>query len=76
MFENCPGESKVPMIDCNPQHIQVLQNILDKCHSLIPEDITVSLFEFADKFQIEPLLKICGDHFGKNINKKICLKLP
>ena len=25
MFENCPGEKKVPMIDCEPQHIKVLQ---------------------------------------------------
>ena len=69
MFENCPGENKVPMIECEPQYMQVLKNILHK-HSLNPEEITVGLFKFADKFQIEPLLRICRDHFGKNINKE------
>ena len=67
MFENCPGENKVPMINCEPQHIQILQKILDK-KWVSSEEITLDLFEFADKFQIEPLLKICGEHFGKNIN--------
>ena len=69
IFENCPGENKVPMIDSEPQHMQVLKNILDE-HLLNPEEITVGLFKFADKFQIEPLLRICGDHFGKNIEKE------
>ena len=69
MFENCPGEKKVPMIDCEPQDIEVLQKILNQ-HDLAISDITVGLFEFADKYQIEPLLRICGDHFGKNITKE------
>ena len=69
MFENCPPEKKVQMIDCEPQHMQVLKNILDK-NLLNPEEITVGLFKFAEKFQIEPLLRICGDHFGKNIKKE------
>ena len=32
------------------------------------ENITKGLCEFADKFDIQPLVKICADHYRTSIN--------
>ena len=68
-FENYPGETKIPMIECSVQDVGIFKNILDK-KCLKSEQITVDLFKFADKFEIQPLLKICRDYFGRNIKKE------
>ena len=55
------------MEDVSIETIQTLQNILDK-NSVKPEQITLDLYKFADKFDIQPLVRFCGDYLGTEIN--------
>ena len=62
------------MIECSTQAIKVLKNIIDK-NVVILDEITLDLLKFADKFNIQPLVKACSNYFAKNINKENMFKL-
>ena len=75
MFENCTSmEGNLPIPDESIQTFQTFKNILDG-NSIGPQEITLDLFKFADKFNIQPLVKACGDYFAKKINKKNMFEL-
>ena len=68
LFENYPEENEIPMIDCSTQDIKIFKNIIDK-NDIKPDEITLELLKFADKFNVQPLLKFCGNYFGNKLNK-------
>ena len=35
----------------------------------------MDLYKFADKYDIQPLVKFCGDHLGSRINKENVLEI-
>ena len=35
-----------------------------------PQEITVDLMKFANFYDIQPLVKFCGEHLGSKINKE------
>ena len=83
MFENCTPidenppdgnlpDRNLPIPDESIQTIQTLKRILDGNSIRIGKnpEITVDLFKFADKFNIQPLVKACGDYFAKYIKRK------
>ena len=67
-------EGSLPIPDEKIQTFQTFKRILDG-NSIGAQDITMDLFKFADKFNIQPLVKACGDYFAKNINKENMFKL-
>ena len=70
MFQHCSsndGTKEIPMENVSIETIQTFQNILDK-NSVKPAQITLDLYKFADKFDIQPLVRFCGDYLGTEIN--------
>jgi len=72
MFQfNTSGDKKIPITNdlTTVQIMETFQKILvQKC--LKPQEITVALYKFANFYDIQPLVKFCGDHLGSKINKE------
>ena len=43
--------------------------------SVEPQEITVDLYKFANFYDIQPLVKFCGEHLGSKINKENVLEI-
>lgn len=43
--------------------------------SVEPQEITVDLYIFADKYDIKPLVHFCGEYLGSKINKENVLEI-
>ena len=72
LFRNCSsGEKKIPIKNdvTTVQTMETFQKILVH-KSVEPQEITVNLYKFANFYDIEPLVKFCGDHLGSKINKE------
>ena len=72
LFTNCSsGDKKIPITNdvTTFQTMETFQNILVK-KSVEPQEITVDLYKFANFYDIQPLVKFCGEHLGSKINKE------
>ena len=72
MFQfNTSGDKKIPITNdlTTVQIMETFQKILVQ-KSLKPQEITVALYKFANFYDIQPLVKFCGDHLGSKINKE------
>ena len=67
-------EGSLPIPDETIRTFQTFKRVLDGT-AIGAQEITMDLFKFADKFNIQPLVKACGDYFAKNINKENMFKL-
>ena len=68
MFENVEDDQNfLKLDDVSPQTLETLENIMLK-NTIKAENITKGLCEFSDKFNIQPLVKICADHYRTSIN--------
>ena len=67
-------EGSLPIPDEKIRTFQTFKHILDG-NSIGAQCITMDLFKFADKFNIQPLVKACGDYFAQNINKENMFEL-
>ena len=68
MFETCIStDGNLPIPNESIQTIETFKHILD---GINPIEITVPLCKFADKFDIQPLIKACLEHFAKNLSKE------
>ena len=76
MFKNCTEISKeIPNDDSiSSQTVETFKNILEQC-SKKPVEITLHLYEFADKYHIQPLIKVCGDYFLNKIDTENVLEI-
>ena len=71
-MENCSsGDKKIPITNdvTTVQTMEIFQKILVQ-KSVEPQEITVDLMKFANFYDIQPLVKFCGEHLGSKINKK------
>merc|ERR1712020_419873 len=71
-FESCSSDDKkIPVKNdvTTVQAMETFQKILVH-KSVEPQEITVNLYKFANFYDIEPLVKFCGDHLGSKINKE------
>ena len=76
LFQNCTKENKIPIADgiTTLQTMVTFQKIL--VHKPVePQEITMDLYKFADKYNIQPLVKFCGDHLGLKINNENVLEI-
>ena len=70
MFETCTStDGNLPIPNESIQTIETFKHILDGYGSN-PIKMTVALCKFADKFDIQPLIKACLEHFAKNLSKE------
>ena len=70
-FESCSSDKKIPVKNdvTTVQTMETFQKILVK-KSVEPQEITVDLYKFANFYDIQPLVKFCGEHLGSKINKE------
>ena len=77
LFENCSSlDRKIPITDgmTTLQTMVTFQKILLQ-KTVEPQDITMDLYKFADKYNIQPLVKFCGDPLGLKINNENVLEI-
>ena len=71
-MENCSSEDKKITITNDVTTVQTMetfQKILVQ-KSVEPLEITVDLYKFANFYDIQGLVKFCGEHLGSKINKE------
>ena len=71
-MENCSsGDKKITITNdvTTVQTMETFQKILVQ-KSVEPQEITVDLMKFANFYDIQGLVKFCGEHLGSKINKE------
>ena len=68
MIENSTVTDRLEIPGESVATIQTFKQLLDGT-PIISEQITLDLYEFADKFDIQPLVKACGEYFAQNITR-------
>ena len=74
---NCSsGDKKIPITNdvTTVQTMETFQKILVQ-KSVELQEITVDLLKFANFYDIQPLVKFCGDHLGSKINTENVLEI-
>ena len=76
MFELLSGEMNIPISNdvTTLQTMETFHKLLAK-KPVLPQDITVNLYLFADKYDIKPLLHFCGEYLGPKINMENVLEI-
>ena len=70
MFENSTMyRNRLEITGESVETMQSFKNILEGIH-LRTEQITLELYKFADRFDIQPLLKACGEYFSQNVSRE------
>ena len=76
-MENCSsGDKKIRITNdvTTVQTMETFQKILVQ-KSVEPQEITVDLMKFANFYDIQGLVKFCGEHLGSKINKENALEI-
>ena len=76
-MENCSsGDKKITITNdvTTVQTMETFQKILVQ-KSVEPQEITVDLMKFANFYDIQGLVKFCGEHLGSKINKENALEI-
>ena len=76
-MENCSsGDKKITITNdvTTVQTMETFQKILVQ-KSVEPQEITVDLMKFANFYDIQGLVKFCGERLGSKINKKNALEI-
>ena len=75
LFENCTGSKEIPNDDfISSQTVETFKKILEQSTEE-PIEITLDLYQFADKYHIQPLIKVCGDYFVNKIDTENVLEI-
>ena len=76
-MKNCSSEDKkIPITNdvTTVQTMETFQKILVQM-SVEPQEITVDLMKFANFYDIQGLVKFCGECLGSKINKENALEI-